>query len=39
MFQIRMQNYLAGTRVDVSYQMDLSLQQEIKYVSLDFFCL
>lgn len=35
MSQIRMQNHLAGTRADVSYQMDPSLQQEIKHVSLD----
>ncbi|XP_061189372.1 nucleoporin p54-like [Saccostrea echinata] len=30
MSQIRMQNHLAATRADVSYQMDPSLQQEIK---------
>lgn len=35
MSQIRMQNHLAGMRADVSYQMDPSLQQEIKHVSLD----
>ena len=33
MSQIRMQNHLAGTRNDVSYQMDPSLQEEIKHVS------
>lgn len=32
MSQIRMQNHLAGTRADVSYQMDPSLQQEIKHL-------
>lgn len=35
MSQIRMQNHLAGMRADVSYQMDPSLQQEIKHVSPD----
>ncbi|CAG2252553.1 NUP54 [Mytilus edulis] len=30
MSQIRMQNHLAGNRADFSYQMDPSLQQEIK---------
>ncbi|XP_056011625.1 nuclear pore complex protein Nup54-like [Ostrea edulis] len=30
MSQIRMQNHLAGTRADISYQMDPGLQQEIK---------
>ncbi|XP_078325734.1 nuclear pore complex protein Nup54-like isoform X2 [Crassostrea virginica] len=32
MSQIRMQNHLAGTRNDVSYQMDPSLQEEIKHL-------
>lgn len=34
MSQIRMQNHLAGSRADFSYQMDPSLQQEIKQVIL-----